>query len=161
MNRFLKTLLLWLLVAVLPLHAVGAAMPMSCDPLHHEAMPAAPRGCAHAQSHRQDQDRHAEDRHHAGMAMHDDHHGADDAARLADASADAGMADGASSSSGVSSHAGNSACTAGCIGAAAPPSLWNPTPAVGGSEAVAASPATLVAGHTPGGLDRPPRHISA
>lgn len=158
MNRFLKTLLLWLLVAVLPLHAVGAAMPMSCPPLHQQAMSAALQEGAHDESSQHCQDRQAEEGHHAGMAMDGQHH---DAAQLADANLDSGMIDDSSSSSVVSSHAGCSACVAGCIGAAAPPSLWNSTPAFSGSEAVTVSPSTLVAGHTPGGLDRPPRHLPA
>ena len=41
MNRTLKTLLLWLLMAVLPLNAVAAAMGMSCSAVHDRARQAA------------------------------------------------------------------------------------------------------------------------
>lgn len=146
MNRSFKTLLLWVLLAILPLHAVGAAMPMTCDPVHHRAM----------QMNQHDLHHH----HQAGMAMHEHHH---DAVQMhevasghdmADASADSSTGDG-------HPHAGCSACAAGCIGAAAPPLAQQSTPVLGGSEAVLVSPVHLIAGYTPASLDRPPRFLLA
>jgi hypothetical protein len=150
MNRFFKTLLFWLLVAMLPYHAVAGAMPMSCDPVHHHALPRLMQDDAqhqHHQHHGQQDD---------GMAQHGHHH---DLAQMDDAAADDGMADG--SSSGAHAHAGCSACAAGCVGAAGPPFALNSTLAFGGSEAVFISPSPLVTGYTPAGLDRPPRDILA
>jgi hypothetical protein len=143
MNRFYKTLLLWLLVAMLPLHAVSAAMPMSCDPVHHKAMQVALQDDAHHQHHDM------------GTAAHGHH--PHEAAHMTDAAADDAMTD--SASSGAHPHAGCSACAASCIGAAAPPFALNSTPAFAGSEAVLLAPPPLVVGYTPTDLERPPRHI--
>ena len=146
MNRFFKTLLLWLLVAVLPLHAVGATASMSCGPIHQQAMQPAMVAEAHHQHGMGD----------ASAGHHHDHH---DAAKMANAAFDMVTADEASSGSQHYSNCGN--CAATCIGAAAPPSALNPAPVFDGSELVTVSPAPLVVGTTPGGLERPPKHVSA
>ncbi|TCS33113.1 hypothetical protein EDC30_11854 [Paucimonas lemoignei] len=149
MKRFFKTLMLWLLVAMLPLHAVGASMPMSCMPVHHQRMQHilhdnAPQG--HGEHHRHETDMTAHDHHDAGQVHH--------------VSSDDGAADGSASS--VQSHAGCSACAAGCIGAAAPPvAVMHTMPAFIGSEAVLVVPIPLVTGYTPDGLERPPKYILA
>jgi hypothetical protein len=150
MNRLSKILLLWLLIAMLPLHAVGASMPMSCDPVHHQAMQKAAHDAAH-QAH--DGMHHQHD---TSMAMHDHHH---DVGQNHYAAPDDGVAD--ASTSGLHPHAGCSACSAGCLGAAAPPLAWHATPAIVGSEAVLIAPSPLIAGYTPDRLDRPPRVILA
>ncbi|WP_147384041.1 hypothetical protein [Noviherbaspirillum sedimenti] len=144
MSHFYKTFLLWLLVAVLPLHAAAGAMSMSCGPIHQQAMQVALMGDAH--HHHDDSD-----------TPHGHHH---DAARMTSAAADSGDAGNASSE--THHHANCNACTATCIGAAAPPSaLFTSTPAFNDSEMVTVSPASLAIGDTPSGLERPPKHILA
>lgn len=147
MNRIFKTLLLWLLVAVLPLHAVGASMPMSCTPAHHQAMQKAMQDSGHqghAMHHQQD----------AGMSLHDSYA---DAGQMHHATSDHGTADG--SASNAHPHAGCSACSAGCIGAAAPPLAWDTTPTFRGSEAVLLTPLPLVVGSPSTDLERPPKSL--
>lgn len=144
MKRFYKTLLLWLLVAVLPLHAAAGAMSVSCGPIHQQAMQVA----------LMDDARH----HHDDSASSHSHH--HDAAQMRNVALDAGDVGNASSE--THHHANCNACTATCIGAAAPPSvLFNATPAFTGSEMVTVSPASLATGDTLGGLERPPKHILA
>lgn len=144
MNHFYKTFLLWLLVALLPLHAAAGAMSMSCGPIHQQAMQVASMDDAH--HHHDDSD-----------PSHSHHH---DAAKMTNAAADASDAGNASSE--THPHANCTACTATCIGAAAPPSaLFNATPVFNGSEMVTVSPASLAIGVTPSGLERPPKHILA
>lgn len=144
MKRFYKTFLLWLLVAVLPLHAAAGALSMSCGPIHQQAMQVALIDDAHHH-------------HDASDPSHSHHH---DAAQMTKAAADSADAGNASPES--HHHANCNACTATCIGAAAPPSaLFNATPAFNGSEMVTVSPASLATGDTPGGLERPPKHILA
>ena len=60
MNRTFKTFLLWLLMAVLPLHAAAASIGMSCAPVHGKA----------AQHHGATAGEHAD--HDAGHAAHHD-----------------------------------------------------------------------------------------
>lgn len=137
MNRTLKTLLLWLLMAVLPLNAVAAAMGMSCSTVHDRAAQAA---SAAAVEHK--------------ASEHSAHHAAghESAAAQPDAAPDAG------------DHAGHStcsACSAFCVGAVAPPPAVIPAPSTNGSEIVLISPAPWVAGFVPDGHKRPPRHLSA
>lgn len=144
MNHFYKTFLLWLLVAVLPLHAAAGVMSMSCGPIHQQAMQVASLDDAH--HHHDDSD-----------TPHGQHHG--DAA-MTSAAADSGDAGNASAE--TQHHANCNACTATCIGAAAPPSaLFNSTPAFNGSEMVTVSPASFAIGDTPSGLERPPKHFLA
>lgn len=139
MNRFYKTFLLWLLVAVLPLHAAAGAMSMSCGPIHQQAMQVASMNDAHHQ-------------HGGSDDSHVHHH---DAATPANAVADTGDADDAST--GTHQHATCSACTATCIGASAPPSALSLTPTFSGSEMVTVSPVALVVGTPPSDLERPPK----
>lgn len=53
MSRFLKTLLLWILIAVVPLNAAVAAMGISCSPAHQQTlqMQAAQDGAAGHEHH--------------------------------------------------------------------------------------------------------------
>lgn len=146
MLRVLKTLLLWLLLAVLPLHAVGAPMRMSCGPIHQQAMQVAMATDAHHQ-------------HGIGNQSADHPHEHHDAAKMASAAPMSDAADNDSSGPHHYSSCGN--CTATCIGAAAPPpSAFNPAPVFDGSDIVTVSPSSLVLGFALGGLERPPRHIS-
>lgn len=139
MNRTLKTLLAWLLMAILPLQALAASVGMSCAPNHREfAAMSAPAG--------QDMD--------TGMhAHHGDHAGgageAVSVAHTPDAQAE------------QHPHSSCSACSALCIGAVAPPSAFLPVPTFDGSDAFRAAPSALVPGFIPEGLQRPPRRHAA
>jgi uncharacterized protein involved in copper resistance len=137
MNRLLTTLLVWLLMAALPLHAVAASARMSCAPLQQDAGAAAMTGHG---SHASSGDAHA---HHDMQAMD-----------AADAAADHGSSD---AKTGKLSHSSCSACSAFCIGALAPPSSSLSLPSFDGSDAVLAASADLVAGFIPDGPQRPPR----
>ncbi|WP_156885589.1 hypothetical protein [Massilia niastensis] len=143
MNRMLKTFLVWILMAVLPLHAVAAAVSMSCAPVHHQDAQA-PIGLD-LSHHDLVADAHA---HHA------DRHASDTADSATDAHSPVGKIE-------KQSHSSCSACSAFCVGAVAPPSTNLPLPVLDGSDAVVVSPADLVAGFIPDGLQRPPRHQSA
>jgi hypothetical protein len=148
MTRAFKTFLVWLLMAVLPLHAVAAGIGMSCMS-QHQAAGAAAHAPAHAEMTRLSQGAGEADTHHA---HHDaGHAGAMDAADHAD--------DG--SHAGTQSHSSCSACSVFCVGAVAPPSAYSPLLSFGGSEAVLVAPAVFAAGFIPDGPQRPPRPHSA
>jgi hypothetical protein len=140
MNRTVKTFLIWLLMLVLPLHAVAANVGMSCAPV---------KGLVHvmadvSMAHHGDAD--------AGQAHHGHARGDASAAHHSDAAA---------KDPGKKPHSSCSACSALCIGAVAPPSAFLPLPAFDGSDAVTVAPARFAAGFIPDGLQRPPRHPSA
>lgn len=133
MNRTLKTLLLWLLIAVLPLNAVAASLGMSCAPSHgrsHEQSPA-PAAAEHA------------------------HHGAEHAPHAAALPPDT---DAPAPDVEQQSHGSCSACSAFCLGAVAPPSSDLAFPSFDGSDAAVAAPAALLVGFIQDGPQRPPRH---
>ncbi|WP_223467795.1 hypothetical protein [Massilia soli] len=143
MDRTLKTLMLWFLMALVPLQAGAAAMGMSCGPAHQqrmaEAMPVF-----------------MEHREHASDTAHH-HDGADASAALADSATSADASD-------ASEHAGHATCSGCsdlCVGAVAPPSSFNSLPAFSGAETIVIAPAPSVAGFVPDGPKRPPRGISA
>lgn len=146
MKRTVKTFIVWLLMLVLPLHAVAASVGMSCAPVpRHEGSAA---GMAH---------------HQAGPDPHA-HHGGEHAVHAAHAAHDAGAAaeeHGAAPDTAKKTHASCIACSAACAGAVAPPSAFSPLPTFDGSEAVLVSPSPLVAGFIPDGPQRPPRQQSA
>lgn len=140
MNRTVKTFLVWMLMLILPLHAVAASVGMSCAPVRqHEVAGAA---MAH---HQPAADAHA-------------HHGGEHAAHHATAAAedDAPVPDLARKA-----HSSCSACSALCAGAVAPPSAFLPLPTFDGSDAVNAPPSAFDAGFIPDGPQRPPRHSFA
>ncbi|GAA4015931.1 hypothetical protein [Actimicrobium antarcticum] len=137
MRLHLKTFLLWLMIATLPLQGLAAAMKLSCDPAHH----------AIAMVSVMTQDQHhsdsSSDQHdHAGMHL---------------AAADTGQSD----QPGVNDHhyktSSCSACAACCVGATAPPPVVLPLPVRISSELVIVAPATFATGITPDGLERPPK----
>jgi hypothetical protein len=143
MNRFLKTLLIWLLIAVVPLNAVAATVGMSCGPGHQKAMELVTS-------------------YDASHAMHEDtghHH--DMADGSGSGHSPAMSADMASGDADEPQHSTCSACSMFCIGAVAPPSVFVSIPSFSGSENVVISPAPPVTGFIPEGLRRPPRQISA
>ena len=137
MNRTLKTLLLWLLMAVLPLNAVAAAMGMSCSAVHDRARQAASVDAVERQA-----------------SDHSAHHAAGHEATAAQPGVATDTGD-------QSEHSTCSACSAFCVGAVAPPPAVIPAPSTNGSEIVVMSPAPWVAGFVPDGHKRPPRHLSA
>jgi hypothetical protein len=143
MTRFFKTLLIWILVAVVPLHAVAATVGMSCAPAHQQAMQVAmSHDATHAMS--DDTGHHHDRAEHSAAAMWADTDAADTTDRPDH-----------------SPHATCSACSAFCMGAAAPPSVSVSLPPFSGSENVVVSAAPRVSGFIPEGLRRPPRQISA
>ncbi|XYJ08525.1 hypothetical protein ACSUZJ_14010 [Telluria sp. B2] len=138
MNRLLTTLLVWLLMAALPLHAAAASINMSCAPVPSPA-PAVPVAG------------------HAMHATHDDSHGEADAHHGGHAADAASDNDDTHAKAGKLKHSSCSACSAFCAGAVAPPSFSLPLPAFEGSEAILVTRADSVAGFIPDGLRRPPR----
>lgn len=161
MNRLLTTLLIWLLMAALPLHAAAASINMSCAPVPQQigaqAGAHAPHGThgthgAHG-AHGAHAALAAPADAHAHHGAHASHHGA-----AVHAAADTGGGDDASQAkAGKLSHSSCSACSAFCAGAVAPPSFSLSLPFLDGSEAVRVPPADLLAGFIPDGLQRPPR----
>jgi hypothetical protein len=145
MNRFLKTLLLWLLIAALPLQGLAAVIQSSCGPSHH----ALTRANAVVTVHHHDGIAHSHDGHDVAMQTSAD-----------DASANVQLSDDNSLS--IKHKASScSACAACCVGAAAPPSASIWAPVYSSSEFVLISPTPLVAGFIPASLERPPKRISA
>jgi hypothetical protein len=142
MNRFLKILLLWLLLAALPFQGMAAAMQAACGPAERSDS----AGTAMSmQPHHHDGD--AADMAHAGAA---DGHTATKSPLSSDESPDTRQA-----------HSGCSACATCGVGAAAPPPALD-LPAVHGDSLPAViSPIPLVAGIVPGGLERPPKRVTA
>lgn len=143
MNRSLKTFLVWLMMAILPLHAMAASVGMSCAPDHRQLSQAPTPGGEH-QHHDAAADMHA---HHGGVAGH-----ADEVASDADTS---------QAKAGQQTHSSCSACSALCVGAVAPPSAFVSVPTFDGSDAILVAPPALVPGFIPDGLQRPPRPHSA
>lgn len=142
MNRFLKTFLLWLLFAALPLQGVAAAMQMSCGPMeHHDSAGIV----TSAQTHNHDNQAFVSHRHDG-----DEDNAADHLASPGEKSS-------------VTEHAGSScsACAACCVGAVAPPVASLLTPAYSSSLPSVVTPTPLVTGFIPAGLERPPKRITA
>jgi hypothetical protein len=144
MNRFLKTLLIWLLIAVVPLNAVAATVGMSCGARHQQAM-------ERVKSHNVSHAMHEDSSHHHDMA---DGSGAMDASSMH-------HGDMASDDAEGPHHSSCSACSVFCVGAVAPPSVFVSIPSFSGSENVVVLAAAPVTGFIPEGLRRPPRPISA
>lgn len=138
MNRFLKTLLLWLLLATLPLQGMAAAMQAGCGLPEHG-------GSADKT-----------------MSVQGHHHGGDVTKMAGMDEADDGAAMSHDKSSGEKhEHARCGTCPACFAGAFAPPSAAVVTAAHRSSLPSVAAPAPFVAGFVPAGLERPPRRITA
>lgn len=138
MNRSLKTFLVWLLMAILPLHALAASAGMSCAPDHRQAS--------------QKRDFNSAVHHDMAASMHA-HHGTHAS------SADKAASDTHTPSAKIEklTHSSCSACSALCAGAVAPPSAFLPIPSFDGSDAFLESPSAIVPGFIPDGPQRPPR----
>lgn len=148
MNRLLKTFLLWLLIAALPLQGVAAVVKASCGQRHHAAAMA-----ADAYSHESGHVHEDGKAHHA----HDDMHGAVSTAyhALPDTGNDS------PSDSAKLTHGACSACATCCVGAVAPPSAIALTAASGEVGTAIAAPVLSFTGFIPPGLERPPKSLSA
>lgn len=145
MNRLLKTLLIWILMAVLPLSAAAASIGMACGPGHQPVMQVAMS-------------------HDATHVMQDDanhHHDGDHSGGLAAASMPAHADPGGADQADHATHSTCSACSAFCMGAVAPPSVSVSIPSFSGSEDLMVSAAPRVSGFIPEGLRRPPRQSFA
>lgn len=132
MKRLLRTLLLWLMIAVLPLHAVAAVIGMPCSNMHGNAPSAV-------------------DEHHGHAAADSHHHATQD---------EGGQAAGAHSTADNGSHSTCSACSAFCSAPPVPATAHIAVPEYDGSETLRPAPATLAAGFIPEGPRRPPRALS-
>ncbi|MFL6716298.1 MAG: hypothetical protein ACJ8G3_08050, partial [Burkholderiaceae bacterium] len=134
MNRVLKTFMLWLLLAALPLQGFAAAIQTSCGPMaHHGPF----EMVMEAQRH-----------HHEGD-------GAASPSTVAAAKSSGISADTKHKS------AFCDACTACCVGAVALPSDSVLTAVYSNSLPVVSAPTPLVSGFIPAGLERPPKRITA
>ena len=142
MSRFLKTLLLWLLLAALPLQGVSAAIKAACGPMeHHGSAEMTMSGQSH---------------HHDGDAT-----GMSDT-NLAGTSADMNSAKSPDQPFGDKhKHSTCSACATCCVGAVAPPSVAVVTSAYTSSLPPVVTPTPLITGFIPAGLERPPKRITA
>lgn len=132
MKRLFRTLLFWLMIAVLPLHAAAAIVGMPCSNMHGNAAPAVVE-------------------HHSDAAMETHDHAAPEHHQEALASHSAGD-DG--------SHSSCSACSVFCAAPAVPATAHITVPDYDGSETLLVTPATLGAGFIPERLRRPPRSRS-
>jgi hypothetical protein len=141
MNRFLKTLMLWLLLAALPLQGIAAAMQAPCGPMERGN---APEMAMSVESHQ-----------HGGdvMAL------SDPAATDVGAVAAPAMSHDKSPGDGPE-HGTCSACASCCMSAGAPPSAAVITPIYSNSLPSVVTPAPLLAGFVPAGLERPPKRLT-
>ncbi|HEV2612310.1 MAG TPA: hypothetical protein VGU61_18755 [Noviherbaspirillum sp.] len=151
MTRFFKTLLLWLLIAALPVQGMAAVVKASCGPQRHDNASAKMLSHSH--------------HHHTHAAHHHDGHGDEHAASHPVTTADdmhaADAMDGATDSEHVHKSASCSACASCCAGAAAPPSMRAWTPPFQHGETVLLLPEVSFTAFFPSGLERPPRPFSA
>jgi hypothetical protein len=145
MNRFLKTFLLWLLIAALPIQGIAAVVKASCGPQHHNMASAMMNVVEH--------------HHDSNAASHQ--HDIADMNSAADIETAANVADDSPNSKHVYKTSYCSACAACCVGAAAPPPSTSLTPTFNKVEVAVASPVVSFTGFIPASLERPPKHFSA
>jgi hypothetical protein len=149
MFRAVKTLLIWLLLAALPVQGFAAAAMMSCRPIQHAAFntDAGMRAtkyahddmATHAHHHHVDHAPETSTAEHGKIAHHDENHHSH------------GKHDASTSCS---------VCAVCCIGAAPLPFGLNWTFVRNKSEPVLVSPPQFVTGFIPAALERPPRFDS-
>ncbi len=144
MNRPVKTFLLWLLMAALPLQGFAAAKQAFCGPSHHHVLKMNTAVGEHS---------------HGNKALHDHNEGATSAHHST--AEQPVVADGSSDSHHKHQNSSCSNCAACCMGAVAPPSAAALVPVYADAKFLVISPALLVTGFIPAGLERPPKHISA
>lgn len=143
MNRSLKTLLLWLIIAALPIQGLAAAMQASCGSAHHGTLSVTVETAGHHL-------------HGAAVPGHDD----SDVASVEVGSNSSLTAD-QSSTTHQEKSTFCSACAACCVGAIAPPSAAIFTPTHSSSELFVTCDSPSAFGFFPAGLERPPKIISA
>ena len=138
MPRFINTLMLWLLLAALPLQGMAAATRMSCAPAPNTAMTSE-----------------AQQTTHAGHAMPAAGDHASHAAEGVQGQHAAAAQDAAPNQHHHTSACGN--CAACAFGAAAPPPALAPVHAGAGADLPFSAAPRGTAGFIPPGLERPPR----
>lgn len=144
MIRIFKTLLLWLLIAALPVQGMAAVIKSSCGPRHHGMS-----------SVMMEMGEHSHD-----QATGPHHHDEAENVAVADDAQKASAKKTAEAKQGP--HLSYcSACAACCFGAAAPPTSISLTPDFSPVEAAVLPPVVSFTGFIPAGLERPPRHLSA
>lgn len=138
MNRFLKTLLLWLMLVALPFQGIAATMQTVCAPAGGNGSAGMPDS---AQVH-----------HHDDAAMHTAHAGAGhhDASIKPANSPD-------NTHDGEHQHGACSVCANCCVGALALLSKAGPDSACRAALPVTAAPLPWLASVVPSGLERPPK----
>lgn len=154
MNRVLKTFLLLLLIAALPIQGYAAVLKASCGPVHHRAAQAAVGGNQHYTLN-------ASDMHSLTTS---DHIHAIDAAAVTAAMSDERVPPAivtSDSAADTVTSAICSGCAACCSGAVGPPTVFVSPSASNGAESVVLHPIESVVGVVPAGLERPPKVLSA
>jgi hypothetical protein len=137
MNRTLKTFLLWLLIALLPLNAVAGSLGLVCSPVHQQSQDPTSAGVVHQ------------------ARMVNAHADTEHAGHVADSNA---AADSLVPDVEKHPHTSCSACSAFCLGVVAPPSTDLTVPSFDGSDVALPSPAAFAVGFIQDGPQRPPRH---
>ena len=145
MNRVLKTFLLWLLIAALPIQGMAAVIKASCGPRHHD-MPSVTMSVV-------------EHHHHSNFTPHQ--HDMADMNVAADVESAANTTDDFQNPKHVHKTSYCSACAACCVGAVAPPSILSLASPRTKGETVAIPPLVSFTGFIPASLERPPKHFSA
>jgi hypothetical protein len=132
MHRSIKTFMLWLLLAALPLQGFAAAMQLSCGPTRHAVSSPAP----------------------VAAAAHEHQHDAHLPAKSPEQEQD-------HSAMGKHAGSTCSACLACCIAALALPSCGVMAPVYSAAVPAAAASPLLLADFIPGGPERPPKRPAA
>jgi hypothetical protein len=142
MNRFLKTLMLWLLLAALPLQGIAAAMQTPCGPM--ERSDSAETAMSVLQPHQ-----------HGGEVMAMSEPVASDRGAVAAPAMSHDKSPGDDHE-----HGTCSACASCCMSAGAPPSAAVITPTYSNSLPSVVTPAPSLTGFVPAGLERPPKRCA-
>jgi hypothetical protein len=161
MNRILRTLLIWIIIAALPIQATAAVVKASCGSAHH---PAQMQNSSFSHSSVADAHPHEPLHEHMTMEVHHAHaHQALAHAEFADGVFSESSAAGSPSSSDQAdnAHSTCSACAACCVGAVAPPPAQVKAPDFTEFKKSNLVSSRLLAGFIPPGLERPPRFILA
>lgn len=152
MIRVLKSLLLWLLIAALPIQGLAAVMRATCSQSHHMTG----ISMSHATPISLNEHVHGDESEHADH-LHEHHHSGahqDEYPPVA-----GNMSDDASSASDDKQVKSStcSACATCCVGAVAPPSALLHIPHPDFSSLSIVGPLSRMAGYIPPSLERPPR----
>jgi hypothetical protein len=145
MHRFFKTVLLWLLMAALPIQGLAAVVKASCGQTHHALMSATTPTA---------QDAAVNQHSHSDGATHSHPAHATGAPVQANVPADISTVPDVKSSY-------CSACAACCFGAVAPPVSALKTPEPDFFERAVPALTSRLASHIPPSLERPPRYFLA